>query len=134
MTTNPKLLLCIEDDDDDRILIEEAASEVDPDLVFIHKWNGKEGMAFLQKQKEFSDYPCLILMDLNMPVMNGKEALARIKNDPDLKKIPVVVFSTSSNKGDHNYCEQYGAELITKPIKMEELKRKIQQVVIARCN
>lgn len=134
MATNPKFLLCIEDDEDDCVLIEEAAAEVDPELVFIHKCNGKEGMTFLQMQKEFNDFPCLIVMDLNMPVMNGKETLARIKNDPELKKIPIVVFSTTSNKADHFYCEQHGAELITKPYKMEELKKRIQQVIVARCN
>lgn len=128
-----KLLLCIEDDLEDCNWIEEAITEIQVQLVFVHKSNGKEGMTFLNSQKQFGDFPCLILLDINMPIMDGKQMLAAIKNDPLLKDIPVVVFTTSNSKADQLYCERYGAELITKPQKVPELKRKVQQVVMARC-
>jgi CheY-like chemotaxis protein len=129
----PKLLLCIEDDEDDRISIEEAATETDPKLVFVAKPNGREALTFLNHQKEQHQLPCLILLDINMPVMNGKETLVAIKKDPVLKDIPIIVFTTSSSKLDQLFCEQYGADMVTKPLRQYDLKRVIEQVVLSRC-
>jgi CheY-like chemotaxis protein len=131
--SEPKLLLCIEDDTDDSLWIEEAAKEIDPAIVFVHKPNGREGLTFLQKAKGIGELPCLILLDINMPVMDGKEALKAIKSDSELKRIPIVVFTTSNNKSDQFYCDSYGADFITKPERVAELKRKVRQIVLARC-
>jgi CheY-like chemotaxis protein len=133
MSELPKLLLCIEDDEDDRAFIEEAATEADPKLIFVAKVNGREAMMFLNRQKEQDQLPCLILLDINMPLMNGRETLIAIKKDPALKNIPVVVFTTSSNKADEIFCEQYGADMVTKPVRPLELKRVIEHVVLSRC-
>jgi CheY-like chemotaxis protein len=133
MTEVPKLILCMEDDEDDCFWIRQATREVDPLAVFVHKPNGKEGLEFLQKQKIEGEYPCIILLDINMPVMGGRQTLAAIKNDPELRNIPVVVFTTSNNKDDQNFCETYGADMITKPSKFPEYKKKIAQVVLSRC-
>lgn len=133
MSDQIKLLLCIEDDEDDCAWIHEAAIEVDPDLIFVHKENGKQAMWFLNELKANSRYPCLILLDINMPIMDGKETLAAIKSDPKLKQIPVVVFTTSNSKADQQFCELHGAEFISKPEKVAELKKKVNQVVMARC-
>ena len=133
MSGSPKLLLCIEDDEEDCIWIEEAACEMDPHLVFVTKPNGKEALMFLNRQKEQNYLPCLILLDINLPVMNGRDTLVAIKKDPVLKSIPIVVFTSSNSRADQFFCEQYGADLIAKPQRVAELKRKIQQLVIARC-
>jgi CheY-like chemotaxis protein len=133
MSTTPRLLLCIEDDEDDSLWIEEAALEVDPQLIFVNKPNGRDALYFLNRQKEQHYLPCLILLDINMPVMNGKETLAAIKRDPAFNKIPVIVFSTSFHITDVHFCEQHGVELITKPDKVKEFKRKIQHIVLSRC-
>jgi two-component system, response regulator len=131
--STPKLLLCVEDDEDDCAWIEEASAELDPRLVFVAKPNGKEALMFLHRQKEQNFLPCLILLDLNMPGMDGKQTLQEIKKVPDFKKIPVVVFTTSSSKKDQLFCEQYGAEMITKPDQAKELKKTIQHIVLSRC-
>ena len=133
MSESPKLLLCIEDDEDDRAFIEEAATETDPKLLFVAKSNGREAMTFLYGQKEQRQLPCLILLDINMPLMSGKETLVAIKKDPVLKNIPVLVFTTSSSKADQIFCEQYGADMVTKPVRPAELKRVIEHVVLSRC-
>ncbi|MGZ8538752.1 MAG: hypothetical protein ACXWV9_10840 [Flavisolibacter sp.] len=75
----PKLLLCVEDDEDDCVWIEEASAEIDPRLVFVAKSNGKEALMFLHRQKEQNFLPCLILLDLNMTGMDGKQTLVEIK-------------------------------------------------------
>ncbi len=133
MSTTPRLLLCIEDDEDDSLWIEEAAREVDPGLLFVNKRNGRDALTFLNRQKQEHYLPCLILLDINMPVMNGRETLAAIKNDPVFTKIPVIVFSTSLHLTDVQFCERYGVELITKPHRITEFKRKIQHIVLSRC-
>ena len=133
MSDTKKLLLCVEDDQDDRHWIEEAAIETLPKLDFVSKQNGEEALKYLQHQKEKNYLPCLILLDINMPVMNGRETLLALKKDPSLKNIPVIVFTTSNNKADHAFCSQHGADVITKPPRVAELKRKIQQVVLSRC-
>ena len=134
MSKSPKLLLCVDDDEDDRAYIEEAATETDPKLVFVSKPNGREAMVFLYHQKEQRQLPCLILLDINMPLMGGKETLVAIRKDPVLKDIPVVVFTTSSNKADEVFCEKYGADMVTKPVRPLELKRLIEHVVLSRCD
>ena len=133
MSDSPKLLLCVEDDQDDRQWIEEAAIETNPKLDFVAKHNGEEALKYLQRQKEKNHLPCLILLDINMPVMDGKETLIALKSDPSFKNIPIIVFTTSNNKADHAFCSQHGVDVITKPPRVSELKRKIQQVVLSRC-
>jgi CheY-like chemotaxis protein len=133
MSEVPKLLLCIEDDEDDCIWIEEAAQEIDPKMVFVAKPNGRDALAFLNRQIEQNYLPCLILMDINMPVMDGRQTLSIIKKDPVFKDIPLVVFTTSSSKTDVFFCEQYGVDIITKPNRIGELKKSIRQLVVSRC-
>ncbi len=69
--------------------------------------NGEEALKFLREKKD--EYPCIILLDLNMPRMNGIEFLKEIKNDIRLKKIPVVVLTTSNDHHDRNECFSNGA-------------------------
>ena len=133
MSDQPKLLLCIEDDEDDCTWIAEAAAEVDPAIVFVNKRNGREALQFLNNQKSHHYLPCLILLDINMPVMNGKETLITIKKDPVLKEIPIIVFTTSTNMMDVTFCERFGVDLITKPQTLGEFKRIVEYLVLSRC-
>jgi CheY-like chemotaxis protein len=133
MSAEPKLILCVEDDEDDCQWIEEAAQEIDPRLVFVAKANGREALAFLNRQKEQNYLPCLILLDINMPVMDGRQTLIHLKNDELFKKIPVVVFTTSSSKADQNFCEENGVDIITKPNRISELKSAVRHLVLSRC-
>jgi len=133
MNTTDKLLLCVEDDHDDSLWIGEISAEVDPKIVFVAKPNGRDALLFLDHQKEQNHLPCLILLDLNMPLMDGKETLLAIKKDPELREIPVVVFTTSSSKKDELFCEKHGAEMITKPQSFPGFKRTIKHLVLSRC-
>jgi CheY-like chemotaxis protein len=128
-----KLLLCIDDDEEDSAWIGEAISEIDPQIIFVDKRNGREAMTFLNRQKEQHILPSLILLDINMPIMDGKETLLAIKNDPKLKNIPLVIFSTSNNKLDQFFFARYGAEMVTKPSRISDLKHIIRSLVVAYC-
>lgn len=95
-----EMLLIVEDDDNDRLLIREAIEVNQPNIKIQFARDGVELMNFLNKDSNDKDEvssskPRLILLDLNMPKMDGREALRILKSDPNLKRIPIVVFTTS---------------------------------------
>jgi CheY-like chemotaxis protein len=131
---NP-LLLIVEDSNEDfealqRFLGHSAIA------IAIHRCvNGEQALAFLYRtgsyvERESAPRPGLIVLDLNLPGTDGREVLRRIKQDENLKMIPVVVFTTSNNPKDIEVCYQYGANsYIVKPINFAQLKRDIQMLV-----
>lgn len=114
-------VLTAEDDPDDRVIIEEAFQESGQDNNLFFVQDGLELLQYLRKQGSYSaptftPRPDLILLDLNMPRMDGRQALAEIKADPDLRSIPVVVLTISITQEDilHTY-DLGGAGFIIKP-------------------
>lgn len=98
----------------------------------MHAANGEEGMRKLRKMTAAGAGPCLIILDINMPVKNGKETLQEIKQDERLKAIPVIMFSTSNNPADKQFAESLGAGFITKPIVYLDIKKLVEEFVL-RC-
>ncbi|MEB3281454.1 MAG: response regulator [Lyngbya sp.] len=98
----PKIIFLVEDNRGDIRLIQEALkrSTVAHEVVTVR--NGMDAMSYLHREGEYSDAPRpdLILLDLNLPRKDGREVLAEIKADPNLKRIPVVVLTTSKNDDD----------------------------------
>ena len=97
-----KIILLVEDSKADIRLVQEVlkTSTVPHQLMIVR--NGMDAMAYLRKEGEFNESPRpnLIILDLNLPRKDGREVLAEIKSDPDLKRIPVIVLTTSSNDED----------------------------------
>ncbi len=91
-------ILLVEDDTIDAMTVRRAFRDLKLTNPLVHTVNGEEALTRLHD--ETSDTPCLILLDLNMPKMNGVEFLGIAKTDPALKKIPVVVLTTSSEERD----------------------------------
>jgi two-component system, response regulator len=128
------VILCAEDDDDDRLLIREAWEEgrLANDLRFVH--DGEELMNYLQRRGVWADpadspRPGLILLDLNMPRKDGREALAEIRSDPDLRRIPVVVLTTSRAEEDILRSYDLGVNsFITKPVTFDSMVETLQTV------
>ncbi len=126
-TGNSFTLLMAEDDPDDRLLIKEAWEENQfaNELHFVE--DGEELMEYLQHRDKYANgvdalRPGLILLDLNMPKKDGREALKEIKTDPNLRQIPVVVFTTSSAEEDIVRSYDTGANsYITKPVTFKAL-------------
>lgn len=133
MQTAPKLLLCVEDDSDDIAIIEDTVHEIDDSMLFVSKPNGKEALIFLNRQKQAGYLPNFILLDLNMPIMDGVQVLEELKKDPIIKNIPVTVFTTSSSEEDQQRCRVYGVEMVTKPSRLYEFKTIVTEVVLANC-
>jgi CheY-like chemotaxis protein len=120
----PINILMADDDADDRMLTKEALKEsrVLNDLHFVE--DGEELMDYLNRRGKHVDAPRpgLILLDLNMPKKDGREALKEIKADPDLRRIPVVVMTTSKAEEDIFRSYDLGANsFITKPVTFDRL-------------
>jgi two-component system, chemotaxis family, response regulator Rcp1 len=124
-------ILLVEDDEGDARLAEEALRDGKFRVGFHHVWDGEEAMAFLRRSGKHTaaTRPDLILLDLNLPRMDGREVLAEIKTDEGLKSIPVVILTTSSAERDI-LCA-YGLHAncyVTKPVTMVEFIRAVTAV------
>ena len=125
----PITILLADDDEDDRKLAQDALveSRLANDLHTVE--NGEELMDYLLRRGKYaaladSPRPGLILLDLNMPKKDGREALREIKADPSLRQIPVVVLTTSKAEEDIYRTYDLGANsFITKPVMFESLVR-----------
>jgi CheY-like chemotaxis protein len=115
-----RIVLCVDDDPDDRELIRNAIFKVDPSYTVAHATNGKEALQYLTRAEE-SALPCLVILDINMPVMDGKQTLVEIKSNDKWNQLPIVVFSTSAHPSDLFFCQQFGVELVTKPANFNQI-------------
>jgi len=120
-----KVILMAEDDPDDRVLARDALAEcgLADDLRFVE--NGEELLDFLLQRGKYdaqTPRPGLILLDLNMPVKDGREVLKEIKTNPALRQIPVIVLTTSRADTDIDRTYLLGANsYVTKPVRYESL-------------
>jgi CheY-like chemotaxis protein len=128
MTTrkDPITILMADDDDDDYVLTKKALKESKLLNTLVRVKDGEELIDYLLERGEYKDKevtrPGVILLDLNMPRMDGREALKVIKSDPSLANIPVVVFTTSKAEEDVYRSYQLGGNsFITKPVTFENL-------------
>jgi CheY-like chemotaxis protein len=120
-------ILMVDDDPDDRLLTEKAlrTNRVINPILFLE--DGEELVDYLRRHGKYegskqAPRPCFILLDLNMPRMDGRKALEIIKSDPALRKIPVVILTTSQAEEDILKTYNLGANsFITKPIDFESL-------------
>ena len=118
-----------DDDPDDVYFVQTAILELDNQIQLKHFLNGK--LLIDELQRCDGNLPNFVLMDLNMPVMDGKEALKVIRQTPDFNDLPVVILSTSNYISERNLCYDYGATgYFTKPYKYSrylDMMRKLKQ-------
>ncbi|MDB5207360.1 MAG: response regulator, partial [Flavisolibacter sp.] len=103
------------------------------DIKVVHSLNGSEALLALEGMLQENCLPCLIILDINMPVMNGREALQAIRNNPHFSKLKVVLFSTSDSPSDVAFAKSFDASLITKPIEYANLEM-IAKAFVDQCN
>jgi chemotaxis family two-component system response regulator Rcp1 len=130
---NSKLvdILLVEDNEGDARLAKEAMRDSKIRNTLHHVSDGEEAMAFLRKEGQYAKVPRpdLVLLDLNLPKKDGRQVLAEIKNDDELKRIPVVILTVSSAEEDilksynlHANC------FITKPIDLSQFMKVVRSV------
>ncbi len=127
----PIEILIIEDNEGDVRLAREALRESKIRNMLHHVPDGVEAMAFLNRQGKYEDVPRpdLILLDLNLPRMDGREVLAAIKQDENLKRIPVVILTVSSDEADIFKTYNLHANCyITKPIDLDQFIQVVRAI------
>ena len=121
-------ILCVDDDEDDLFFIREALKLSGLSLNMVEAKNGQEAYDYLKVARN-EEVPSLIIMDMNMPKMDGKQTIQLIKSDLKLKSIPIAIFTTSSNTIDKNYFEKLGINFITKPFDYTVFVKKIIELL-----
>jgi len=126
-------ILMADDDPDDRILMLEALAEnkIPNSIYFVE--DGEELLDYLEKKGKYAVQPCItpgiIFLDLNMPKVDGRQALKKIKGDPKLRKIPILILTTSKAELDILEAYELGVNsFITKPAKFEELVKVTREI------
>lgn len=114
-------IIYAENDFDDYYLLKTAFEYVRPDIDLIHVDDGWELLQYLQNIKLSSLYPSLILLDINMEGIGGKETLKLLKATKRYSQIPVAMFTSSRNNQDKQFCSEYGIDMITKPSSFDAL-------------
>jgi CheY-like chemotaxis protein len=131
MKLKPVHILLVEDNEGDILLTLDAFEECKIKTNISVARNGQEALDFLYKRGAFSEAlrPDLILLDINIPIYNGHEVLKQIKTDDQLKKIPVIMLTTSSNQKDIDLAyENHINSYVKKPIEMAEFLDAIMKI------
>lgn len=122
-------ILIVDDDVEDQELLKEAIKEVDESVKCLSAKNGEEALEMLHTF--LHKLPQLIFLDLNMPRMNGKVLLSKLKQLEVLKEIPIIIYTTSKSKTDIEDAQKLGAlQFITKPNSFEEIVQVATNVLI----
>ena len=130
-SVEPIELLLVEDNDDDVVLTRESFRATSLPINLNRVENGEQCMAFLRKQPPFENAPTveLVLLDINMPRMDGREVMAAITADATLRHLPVVVLTTSSAETDiHQMYALRCSSYIVKPVIFEEFTQAITKL------
>lgn len=120
------VILIVDDDPEDIELFVQAVAEVDESVNCVEAYNGIEALKILKRSSWMPDY---IFLDINMPLMNGRRCLEEIKLDSIYSKIPVIIYSTTSDKNQIEACRKMGADFLTKPDSFEVLKQYLRQLL-----
>jgi CheY-like chemotaxis protein len=126
------VLLYAEDDIDDFESLKDAVEQLTNKYRFAHAQNGTEIISMLETEFK-EDFPCLIILDINMPVMDGREVLIWIKNEEKYNDIPIIVFTTSSREEDIKFCQNHKCTFFRKPTLYRDLLH-IAQTMLDMCN
>jgi CheY-like chemotaxis protein len=108
-------ILIADDDKDDLDMLNAALKEVASPHRIEFAYNGEEALEKLEELKKQDELPCLIVLDVNMPKLNGRETLENIRATELTKEIPVIIFSTASEQHEKGFYTSYNAQYFEKP-------------------
>lgn len=128
-STDKHLVVYADDDEDDLFFVQEAFNSCALNIQLVTAEDGLQCIQYLQNLPEGAPLPCLIVLDVNMPRMNGKEALVEIRKMPRFKQVPVVLFTNSSLPQDIVFAKEHGAAFITKPLEGAQMALIAEQFI-----
>ncbi|HEX2532946.1 MAG TPA: response regulator [Chitinophagaceae bacterium] len=133
MQPEVKTIVYVEDDADDREFLSDALRVAHPDVEIVTANNGLEAIKYLKLARNGqAPLPSLIILDINMPYLNGMETFQQIRTDALLQAIPLVVFTSSESPNDKAWFQRQGIELLTKPDNLKHLS-KLADYMLSRC-
>jgi CheY-like chemotaxis protein len=118
-----RYIIFADDDADDLELITGYFKQYNSEMPILEFRDGREVIRFLESFAPNASIPVLIILDLNMPRMSGKETLVYIRSLPLFKKVPVILYTTSMSKADAQFCEKYQASWVSKPPHIDGVKQ-----------
>jgi CheY-like chemotaxis protein len=121
-------ILVVDDDVEDHLILQDYFSEAELVHSVGFRENGQQALRYLEGITEDSQLPHLIILDLNMPIMNGTQTLVHLKGTPRLRQIPIIIFSTSENETEKRKCLSLGAvDYMVKPHSLDECRATIKR-------
>ena len=123
------LIFYADDDADDLELVCEAFEAYSNNVEVLTFCDGGRILSHIKAMSDGEPTPCLIILDINMPVVNGKDVLIQLRQIQRFDNVPVVLFTTSSMPVDKEFAEQYGAGFITKPLNAKQMERIADQFI-----
>ena len=125
----PTTILYIDDDQDDLLIFEESVNTLFPEITLFKAQSSEAGINILNRlEMEKKPYPSLIMIDMNMPKMDGRQTLQLIRSIEKWQDIPVAIFTTFANKDDIEFCRSYGSACITKPMNFLDFSITLQKL------
>jgi CheY-like chemotaxis protein len=121
------VVLYVDDDAEDRMLMGDAIQMVDPRYQLVGVNDGNQAFRYLNHCR--SSLPGLIILDLNLPGMDGIGIIDKLQQDKVFGSIPIVVFTTSASPTDQNTCARYRVDMITKPISFSVLTDTVKKLL-----
>jgi CheY-like chemotaxis protein len=123
----PEFVIVLADDDlDDQLIIKDIFSAHSDVVNVLNVLNGEETLHLLERLQRKNITPCLVILDINMPRMNGRDTLLKIRQNKFMKDIPVVLFSTSNNAADKQFAQMQDATYVTKPFTYVNMEAVVQ--------
>ncbi|MDQ3277142.1 MAG: response regulator, partial [Bacteroidota bacterium] len=128
-STKHVTILWADDDPDDRHIICDIVEGMSSHYRVKEVQNGRQVLDYLHAAAQSSELPCLVVLDINMPVLNGTDTLAILKSDDTFKDLTVAVFTTSSSERDRLMCRRFGVPMLTKPQLFSEFQKVVSQIL-----
>ncbi|HEU5147064.1 MAG TPA: response regulator [Chryseosolibacter sp.] len=120
-------ILVVDDDTEDQLILDSYFQEAGKQDLVGYRENGREALSYLEQIDHDALLPRLIVLDLNMPILNGTQTLFQLKQRMRFRNIPVIIFSTSQNETEKRKCMSLGAiDYMVKPLTQDECREIIK--------
>lgn len=120
------VILNVDDDQEDREFFSDALREIDPSITCLSSDGGMDALSLMERQRPLPDY---IFLDINMPMMDGKQCLKALKSIPEFESIPVIMYSTSTDTREIRECYELGAsDFLIKPNSYDKLVNDLHSI------
>jgi DNA-binding response OmpR family regulator len=121
-STTKNIVVYADDDQDDLELVRDAFALYAQDVDVVSFPDGSSALNYLESLTGIDGSPCLVILDINMPGLNGKDVLVKLRQKEKFEQLPVVLFTTSSQSQDKQFADRYNAGFMTKPLDIRQME------------